>query len=235
MAPFAMHNRSRPTAAKWTKLERHLWTLVASVGCLAAGLAVAWWLGYFGKDPQLKEVEALQAEVAKSPPPRPGDKAAFARMEEIRTKTMELPEGLRQTAENEGRQAFMSNMIRHEKEVMALPPAERMAALDQEIDRIREMTQRMAMPGLGGGAGTNSPPLGPGGPGGSGGSGGSGPGGGPPLGRPPDPDSPAGKQFFNSMLSTVSAEDRATMGQWMQILTVRARQRGVALGGPFGN
>jgi hypothetical protein len=155
------------------------WWAAAAGGLLAAGLLIAWLLGWLplGTDPRVAEILKMQEEARQkfqsSGGPRTVSEAteAFTSMTQIRQKVEALPERLRPQVQRAGGEMFRAAFEARINDYFSAPPAERKAVIDRQIDQEEAMRKAFAAMGMGGRGG-------PGGGGGPGWGGGGGPGGG---------------------------------------------------------
>jgi hypothetical protein len=138
-----------------------------------AALAIAWLAGWvrFGTDPRVREILALQEQAREryaqggGPENLADATAAVTSMMEIRQKVEQLPEHLRPQVERSAGNVFRSAFRARIDSYFALPPAERQAELDRQIDQDEMMRKayeagRAVMSALGGGqAAAGSPPT----------------------------------------------------------------------------
>jgi hypothetical protein len=142
------------------------------VGLLAltlAAVAVAWLAGWirFGTDPRVREILVLQEQARErygqggGPANLADATAAVASMTEIRQKMEQLPPHLRSQVERSAGNAFRSVFWARIDAYFALPPEQRQAELDRQINQDEIMRKafeagRSVMSALGGGQGTSS-------------------------------------------------------------------------------
>src|SRR5688572_3963539 len=101
------------------------------------GLGIAWLLGWLGPDPALAEVRALQEKMVAVPEmPEAERRALFG---EIREKMEQLSPEARQEVWNSSRHVFEQRMEARIDRILAMTPAERVKALDEDIDRMERM------------------------------------------------------------------------------------------------
>ena len=175
------------------------WWALAAGGVLAAGLLVAWLLGWLplGTDPRVAEILEMQEQARQkfqsSGGPRTVAEAteAFTAMAQMRQKMEALPERLRPQVQRAGGEMFRAAFEARINDYFSAPPAERKAVIDRQIDQEEAMRKAFAALGMGGRGG----PGGGGGPGfgGPGFGGGGGPGGGGPRGGGPGGAGPGGR------------------------------------------
>jgi hypothetical protein len=132
-----------------------------------APLLFAWFMGWMplGTDPRVQEILTLQAQASErfagggGPSNLMEATAAFASMMEIRQKTEALPEHLRPQVEQAAGDTFRNMFQARINRYFALPPDQRQAELDRQIDQ-QEMFRKAMEAGqavagaLGGGPNT---------------------------------------------------------------------------------
>ena len=108
------------------------------VGIVLAGLAaggIVWALSSRGTDPQVQKVQQLQAELfaEKTPPEQ-----RRQRFEVLRKETEQLSPEQREEVRHQMRQQFERRMQERVDAYFALPPEQRTAHLDQQIDAMEQ-------------------------------------------------------------------------------------------------
>ncbi|NBX29973.1 hypothetical protein EBR04_05915 [bacterium] len=196
---------------------------------------IAWLLGWnwFGTDPRVLEIRAMQEEARQKMTASGGPKtmaeasAAMASMGQIRDKIEALPPNLRQQVERSGGSMFREAFRARMDEYFTAPPQQRLAVLDRQIDQ-EEMMQkalevgRGAMAALGGGGG--------GGNAGSRGSGNAASGGdanGGPRGSRTEEDR---NKWRKSMIDRTTPEQRARYVEYRRAMEERREKRGLPAG-----
>jgi len=211
-----------------------VWIVAATVLVLVALLG-AWLLGWFtlGTDPRVQEILALQDQARerfaeKGGPTNLADAtAAFTSMMEIRQKTEQLPPHLRPQAEVSGINAFRSFERGRIDRYFALPPAQRQAELDRQINQQELMRNAFeagsaVMNAVGGGGSSSNQTAGPGGGGPSGG--------GPPWAARSEDD--RNKMRKSMIIDRTSPEERARYTEYRRAVDARRQQRGLPSFGP---
>jgi len=214
------------------------WGWVAGLAAVAVlALLVAWLAGWirFTTDPRVTEIIALQEQARErfgqgSGPSNLADAAAMATsMMEIRQKMEALPEHLRPQAEQAGRSMFQSAFRARIDSYFALPPEQRQAEIDRQIDQEEMMRKafeagRTVANALGGGgaqsggasAGSSAQPAAnppPGGPGGS-------------------RSEEERNRWRKSMIDRTTPQERARFTEWRRAMDARREQRGLPSGWP---
>lgn len=209
-----------------------IWIVGLVALALLAGLG-AWLAGWirFTTDPRVTEIIALQEQARArfgqgSGPSNLADAAAMATsMMEIRQKMEALPEHLRPQAEQAGRSMFRSAFRARIDSYFALPPEQRQAEIDRQIDQEEMMRKafeagRTVANALGGGGAqaggaapagnAPQPPANPppGGPGGS---------------RSEDERN----RWRKSMIDRTTPQERARYTEWRRAIDARREQRGM--------
>jgi hypothetical protein len=123
---------------------------LAVVAVSAMGLTVAWATGFL-ENPQMKALDRLQAEIQQTLDKPPADtveaeanRSAIRRekVAEYREKVQSLPEQQQEVAKSQMRKFFVSQFEKRIDRVLSLPPEERNAELDQQIDEWDERRKR---------------------------------------------------------------------------------------------
>ena len=193
------------------------------------GLLVAWLTGWirFGTDPRVQEILALQQQARERYGQNGGPAnlieatAAVTSMMEIRQKTEALPEHLRPEAEQAAGSVFQSAFRARIDGYFALPPNQRQAEIDRQINQDEMMRKafeagRSVMTALGGGQGS--------------------PAGGqtaaaPASGRSATPWSSRSEDERNrwrkSMIDRTSPQDRARYTEYRRAVDARRDERGL--------
>jgi hypothetical protein len=215
-------NQERPAAWVWA---------AALVGLALLALLVAWLAGWirFTTDPRVTEIIALQAQARArfgqgSGPSNLADAAAMATsMMEIRQKLEALPEHLRPQAEQAGRSMFQSAFRARIDGYFSLPPEQRQAEIDRQIDQEEMMRKafeagRTVAGAFGGGraeAGTGSQA-------------------GATASAPSAPQRPGGSRseeernrWRKSMIDRTTPQERARYTEWRRAIDARREQRGM--------
>jgi hypothetical protein len=208
---------------------------------------------YFRTDPRVREIEALQTRIEQMAPANggpPNFEQVRPAMEEIRVKIEALPEGKKEQVEDTTRQRMFAHMQQRDRQRMAqffaLPPAERMAALDKEIDeqeaRRAQWAKRMAESQNAAPSGAEAKQAGTAGPSS--------------IPVPPGPGNPpsrgGGRDTFHMRMANMTPERRKEMSrrfldnstpehraqrtEYIRLVQQRRKERGLAdaPAGPFG-
>jgi hypothetical protein len=173
-----------------------------------SGVGVAYALGCFDADPRLSEVRDLQSKlIDRAAQPGSDVKERVAVLGDLFKKVSSLPPDLRKAAGA----GFQEAMVQHVHDVLAMPADEQAAQLDKDIDFAVAIQQEIAKHRAEMQASQNS--------------------GGAPSGgnRPTSAADRAARR--NQMLSSVPASVRAQWTTYMQLMQVRATERGVTLSG----
>ena len=218
----------RPAARAEERPAVGIW-VVGLVALALLALLVAWLAGWirFTTDPRVTEIIALQEQARArfgqgSGPSNLADAAAMATsMMEIRQKMEALPEHLRPQAEQAGRSMFQSAFRARIDSYFALPPEQRQAEIDRQIDQ-EEMMRKAFEAGR-----TVANALG----------GGTQAGGAPPAGssaQTPPPGGPGGSRseeernrWRKSMIDRTTPQERARYTEWRRAVDARREQRGM--------
>jgi hypothetical protein len=208
------------------------WVWVAGLAALAVlALLGAWLAGWirFTTDPRVTEIIALQEQARArfgqgSGPSNLADAAAMATsMMEIRQKTEALPEHLRPQAEQAGRSVFQSAFRARIDAYFALPPDQRQAEIDRQIDQ-EEMMRKAFEAGR-----TVAGVLG----GGGAGAGNASPAGGTASASANAPRSGGSRseeernRWRKSMIDRTTPQERARYTEWRRAVDARREQRGM--------
>lgn len=156
---------ARPAAGRDQELASPWVTrgiVLAAVALIA--VAVAWLAGWirFGTDPRVQEILVLQEQARErygqggGPANLADATAAVTSMMEIRQKMEQLPEHLRPQVERSAGNVFRSAFLARIDSYFALPPEQRQAELDRQINQDEMMRKafeagRSVMSALGGG------------------------------------------------------------------------------------
>jgi hypothetical protein len=206
-----------------------LWSLAVAVLVVAAVL-VAWLAGWIslGTDPRVQEILALQEQASQKFAANGGPasiteaSAAFASMMEIRQKTEALPAHLKPQVEQAAGDAFRNMFQARIDRYFAIPPDQRQAELDRQIDQ-QEMFRKAMEAGrtvaaaLGGGQNTG------------GGNATNQPGGPPGSGRSEEERNQWRK---SRILDRTNPQERARFTEYIRALDARREQRGLTSGWP---
>ena len=194
------------------KLGMWIGGIVAVLLFLGAGLTV--WA--YIPDPQLAEVRELQQK-AFDRESGLDENARRELFQEMRTKMDTLTEAQRDELRNSMFENFRQRENERMKQYFAMSQTERVALLDQEIDRMKNRGQG----GPGGGRGFGGP--------GGGGAGGGGPGGGGggPGGRNPNATPEDRKDRQRQRLDNSTPEERAQRTAFREDLNKRRAERGM--------
>jgi hypothetical protein len=111
---------------KWKKIL--IGVTVTAVTLFGAG----WLFGWFSNSAAIAEVQQLQAKAAD---PNLSDTDRRTLFEQMRTKMDALPDSARREVREAGRQVFEQRMEARISEILAMPPAQRIKALDADIDQ----------------------------------------------------------------------------------------------------
>jgi hypothetical protein len=205
------------------------WVWVAGLAGLALLALLGAWLGgwiRFTTDPRVTEIIALQEQARErfgqgSGPSNLTDAAAMATsMMEIRQKTEALPEHLRPQIEQAGRSMFQSAFRARIDAYFALPPEQRLAEVDRQIDQEEMMRKAFeagrAVAGALGGGGAQA--------------------GSPASASPPRPGGSRSEEERNrwrkSMIDRTTPQERARYTEWRRAMDARRDQRGLPSGWP---
>jgi hypothetical protein len=200
----------------------------------AAGLVVltllcllgAWLAGWvrFTTDPRVTEIVALQEQARErfgqgGGPSSLADATAMATsMMEIRQKMEALPEHLRPQVEQAGRSVFQSAFRARIDTYFALPPEQRQAEIDRQIDQEEMMRKafeagRTVAGALGGGGAQAGSPA---------------------SANPPRPGGSRSEEERNrwrkSMIDRTTPQERARYTEWRRAIDARREQRGLPSG-----
>ena len=221
----------RPAAPAQQRPSVGVW-VVGLVALALLALLGAWLAGWirFTTDPRVTEIIALQEQARErfgqgSGPANLADAAAMATsMMEIRQKMEALPEHLRPQAEQAGRSMFQSAFRARLASYFALPPEQRQAEVDRQIDQEEMMRKafeagRTVASAFGGGAqaggaaqaGNSAQPAAnppPGGPGGS-------------------RSEEERNRWRKSMIDRTTPQERARYTEWRRAMDARREQRGL--------
>jgi hypothetical protein len=217
-------NQERPAVWVWAA------ALVGLALLALLALLVAWLAGWirFTTDPRVTEIIALQEQARArfgqgSGPSNLADAAAMATsMMEIRQKLEALPEHLRPQAEQAGRSMFQSAFRSRIDGYFALPPEQRQAEIDRQIDQEELMRKAFeagrtvagAFGGGGGGAGAGGTASAP--------------------ANPPRPGGSRSEEERNrwrkSMIDRTTPQERARYTEWRRAVDARREQRGLPSG-----
>lgn len=205
-----------------------IWIVAVAVVVIAA-ILISWFLGLFshGTDPRVQEVLALQDQARqrfaeKGGPTNLADAtAAFASMTEIRQKTEQLPSHLRPQVEAAGMNAFRSFHEERINRYFALPPAERQAELDRQINQQELMRKAFeagsaVMNVVGGGRATANQTTGP-------------------PGAPPwasGNEDERNRMRKSMIIDRTTPEQRARFTEYRRAVDARRQQRGLPSFGP---
>lgn len=222
----------RPAASPAERPAAWIW-VVGVVALALLALLGAWLAGWvrFTTDPRVTEIIALQEQARArfgqgSGPSNLADAAAMATsMMEIRQKMEALPEHLRPQAEQAGRSMFQSAFRARIDSYFALPPEQRQAEIDRQIDQEEMMRKafeagRTVANALGGGGAQ---------------AGGAAPAGNapqPPANPPPGgPNASRSEEERNrwrkSMIDRTTPQERARYSEWRRAIDARREQRGM--------
>ncbi len=119
--------------------------VAALVVLTMTGLGIAWATGQFSPDKDLAEIEEIQTKIQESfeQETSEDEKAVHEErrelFEQVRDKMESMPEEKQDAARRQIQQFFMAQMQRRMDEFFELPPEERMAKLDEHIDRMERM------------------------------------------------------------------------------------------------
>lgn len=149
--------------SKTSESNRRLW-LIAVAALAVVMILVAWRAGWIapGTDPRVQEILVLQEQAraryaTNGGPTNLADAtAAFTSFAEIRQKTEQLPPHLRPQVEQAAGDAFRTVFWARVDRYFGLPPEQRQAELDRQIDQQEMMRKafeagRAVMGALGGG------------------------------------------------------------------------------------
>jgi hypothetical protein len=210
-------NQKRPAAWVWAAVL---------VGLVLLALLGAWLAGWIRltTDPRVTEIVALQEQARErfgqgSGPSNLADATAMATsMMEIRQKMEALPEHLRPQVERAGRSMFQSAFRARIDAYFALPPEQRQAEIDRQIDQEEMMRKafeagRTVADALGGRnaqAGASAPSS------------------------PPRPSGSRSEEERNrwrkSMIDRTTPQERARYTEWRRAIDARREQRGLPSG-----
>ncbi len=220
----------RPAASPAERPAAWIW-VVGVVALALLALLAAWLAGWvrFTTDPRVTEIIALQEQARArfgqgSGPSNLADAAAMATsMMEIRQKMEALPEHLRPQAEQAGRSMFQSAFRARIDSYFALPPEQRQAEIDRQIDQEEMMRKAFeagrtvagAFGGGGAGAGSAAPARGT-------------------ASAPANPPRPGGSRseeernrWRKSMIDRTTPQERARYAEWRRAIDARREQRGM--------
>ena len=218
------------------------WATVGG-GLLLLALLGAWAAGWFGSrvDPRVEEIMALQQQARETFATNGGPKtvveatAAVTAMAQIRERVESLPAGLRSQVERSGDDVFRSTMRARMEAYFSLPPEQRTAELDRQIDQ--EELMRKAFEAA---TAVTSALRGPGGDAQNAGGQQTGAGAGgqttPPPGRPGGPGSRSeeerNKWRKSNIIDRTSPEQRAEYTEYRRAMDARREKRGLPTGWP---
>ncbi len=192
-----------PRAARKSepRMTKKSW-VIAVVAILIVGIGAVWASGILASpETRLAEIRDMWAKVKDVP-----EKDRWAKIREIGRKQSELPPA-------EQRKLGEEMGARRINGFLSLPPKERTAEIDKQLDRFVAMQAMWAAQNpAGASGGQGGAQQGGGGPGMFGG----GSGGQPNAGR-------------NRMLSSIPASSKAAFTQWRQLMQARAAERGITM------
>jgi hypothetical protein len=203
-----------------------VWVWAAGLLALVLlALLVAWLAGWirFTTDPRVTEIIALQEQAREqfggSGPSSLADATAMATsMMEIRQKMEALPEHLRPQVERAGRSVFQAAFQARIEAYFALPPEQRQAEVDRQIDQ-EEMMRKVFEAGrtVAGALGGPQPAS-------------------TASARPPQPGGSRSEEERNrwrkSMIDRTTPQERARYTEWRRAMDARREQRGLPSGWP---
>ncbi len=204
--------------SKTSESNRLTWIIALAVVAIVMVL-VAWLAGWlqFGTDPRVQEILALQDQARQRYATDGGPKnlaeatAAFTSFAEIRQKTEQLPPHLRPRVEEAAGNAFRSVFWARVDGYFGLPPQQRQAELDRQIDQQEIMRKafeagRLVMGALGGGQSSNQP-----------------------ADRTPSSSRSEDErnQWRKSMIDRTTPQERARFTEYTRALDARREQRGL--------
>lgn len=201
----------------------------------------AWMAGWFrsGVDPRVSEILDLQRQAREAYTANGGPRsaaeatAAVAAMGQIRERIEALPENLRPQVERSGENVFRGAMQARMEAYFSLPPDQRGAELDRQIDQEELMRKAIAaasavtavFQGPGGGGSTAGQQAG-GNPGGQ-------------PGGPPGPGGPGNRSEEERnrwrkehIIDRTSPEQRAEYTEYRRAMDARREKRGLPPSGP---
>jgi hypothetical protein len=214
--------------------------IVGLAALTAVALLVAWLAGWlrFGTDPRVKEIldlqeQARQRYAQKGGPTNLADATAAATsMMEIRQRVEQLPPHLRPQVEQAGGNMFRAAFRERIDRYFALPPQQRQAEIDRQIDQDEMMRKAFeagsaVMGAFGGGQGSGGQ-----GAGGQAGAGQQGPG--QPPGRGPwgSQSEEERNRWRKSMIDRTTPQERARYTEYRRNVDARREQRGLPSMGP---
>jgi hypothetical protein len=208
--------------SKTSESNRSVWIIAMAVIAIVMAMTmamVAWLTGWlsFGTDPRVQEILALQEQARAryatggGPSNLAEATAAFTSFTEIRQKTEQLPTHLQPQVEAAAGNAFRTVFWARVDGYFGLPPAQRQAELDRQIDQqeiIRKAFEagRAVMGALGGGQTTSQP-----------------------AGRPSwsSRNEDERNRARKSMVDRTTPEERARFTEYTRALDARREKRGL--------
>ena len=142
--------------------------IIAATVVLAVCLGIFWAVRHSSASAQIEKIKTLETKLATAD--KLPDTERRALRDQLRTEFQNLPEAEREQLGRERREGFERRMQEHIHEVLQLPPAQRVAAIDKQINdderRRKEWEQRGKNGKAKGGSGKGGPGKGGGGGGG---------------------------------------------------------------------
>lgn len=191
--------------------------IIAATVVLAIGFGIFWAVRHTSASAQIEKIKTLETQLASAEKLPEAERRTLR--EQLRTEFQNLPEADRERLGRERREGFEKRMQERIHEVLALPPAQRIAALDKQINedekRRKEWEQRSKNGNAGkagkGGSGNGSAGKG----GGKGGGGGR------------NMSDQAKNQFRKARLDSTSPRSRAEMLEYRRQMEQRRAERGL--------
>lgn len=192
--------------------------IIAAIVILTVGFGIFWAVRHSSASAQIAKIKTLETQLASAEKLPEAERRTLR--EQLRTEFQQLPEADRQQLGRERREVFEKRMQERIHEVLALPKAQRIAAIDKQIneDEKRRKDWEARKNGKGGKGGAGKGGAGKGG----GGKDGSGKGGG---GR--NMSDQAKMQMRKSRLDNTSPQFRAEMLEYRRQMEQRRTERGL--------
>lgn len=238
-------SRSRPPASKGSDKPSPMVMAVVGLVVLALlAVLIAWLAGWirFTTDPRVTEILALQDQAMErfgqngGPGNLADATAMMGSMMEIRQKVESLPEHLRPQVERSGQRMFQSAFRARIDNYFALPPEQRQAEIDRQINQEEMMRKafeagRALFNAAGGGGQAGGGQTAAGNQTAAAQNTG---------GRPPGPGNPSWgsrsederNRWRKSMIDRTSPDDRARYTEWRRAMEERRIERGLPARGP---
>ena len=195
--------------------------IIAATVVLAIGFGIFWAVRHTSASAQIEKIKTLETQLASAEKLPEAERRTLR--EQLRTEFRNLPEADRERLGRERRDGFEKRMQERIHEVLSLPPAQRVAALDKQINEEEKRKKEWEQRSQSGKAGKGKGGPGKGGAGKGGpGKGGAGKGGG---GR--NLNDQAKNQFRKARLDNTSPRSRAEMVEYRRQMEQRRAERGL--------